>query len=617
MVYLDADNNLEDVGIDNFLSMARVGSTADVNIVVQFDRNSGNDGRYDDWSTTKRYRVMKDMLPNAANALQDLGELNMADSATLTDFVEWATTTYQADHYFLDLWDHGLGWQGVALDELPVPGDVMSAVELGQALSEVTTYLGRPLDIVANDACRMTLEIMYQIRQYADYLVGSEKDEPVEGWPYDTVLGSLVANPDMTPVQLAKTLVDDYVDSYLSGSSYSVTMALVNASALPQLITSLNSFVSAANFTFPYFVNPVIQSRNNSEHYEGNQCIDRRVGDDYDLYDVASKLKTNVSSGRLVAAATALQSAINKAVLYERHMDLPSAVNCVKARNAHGLSLWYPWSMGPRQRNYEELALSRDSLWDEYLKTYHNSTPVSVSFTASLTGEDRNMDGVLDTARIQYRPSGSGDVYVDSYVDGGQLTNNWRHVSAGQVYQENISLLGPGAYDFYLSLHQTIGMVNATAFTDFLVTAPMTIRGYVRDIYGNTVDGATVTIRNLRTDAVIMNATAHGLYEFSFVYPVWLVSGDRVRLEALKDVRNASFELTVNYDGGGVYWVNLYLEPVTAEPGPAPSFLERYWPLVAFPIAAIVAEIVLIFLMTRRLAAGMRAVRDKNRRRTV
>ena len=54
MVYLDADNNLESAGIDDFLEMALVGSTEDVNIVVQMDRISGDDSRYDNWTTARR-----------------------------------------------------------------------------------------------------------------------------------------------------------------------------------------------------------------------------------------------------------------------------------------------------------------------------------------------------------------------------------------------------------------------------------------------------------------------------------------------------------------------------------------------------------------------------------
>jgi len=51
LVYMDADNNLEDAGIADFLEMARVGSTSLVNIVVQFDRAVGYNNSYGDWTS--------------------------------------------------------------------------------------------------------------------------------------------------------------------------------------------------------------------------------------------------------------------------------------------------------------------------------------------------------------------------------------------------------------------------------------------------------------------------------------------------------------------------------------------------------------------------------------
>src|SRR5436189_6054940 len=82
MVYMDADNNLEDVGVADFLEMASVGSTSLVNIVVQFDRVPGYDASYGDWTNTKRFRVTAGMTPALGNELQDLGEVDMADPAS-------------------------------------------------------------------------------------------------------------------------------------------------------------------------------------------------------------------------------------------------------------------------------------------------------------------------------------------------------------------------------------------------------------------------------------------------------------------------------------------------------------------------------------------------------
>ena len=115
MVYLDGDNDLEIYAVNDFLEMAAVGSDSNVNIVVQFDRIHCpdpyyDDTRYDDWTTTKRYLITAGMVPNNANALMDIGEVDMADPTVLADFVEWAIQNYPADNYALILWNHGSGW---------------------------------------------------------------------------------------------------------------------------------------------------------------------------------------------------------------------------------------------------------------------------------------------------------------------------------------------------------------------------------------------------------------------------------------------------------------------------------------------------------------------------
>ncbi|HLE46590.1 MAG TPA: clostripain-related cysteine peptidase, partial [Thermoplasmata archaeon] len=210
MVYLDADNDLESVGITDFLEMSSVGSSPAVNVVVQFDRSASYDTSHGNWATTKRFLVQPGMAPDPPQALMDLGEVDMADPTSLVGFVTWAATAYPAQHYFLDLWDHGLGWQGILQDG----SAYMRTAELGTALAQIQAFLGRNVDIVGNDACRMTLEIMYELQPYVDYFVGSQKDEPLAGWPYDRLLAPVVADPSMTPAQVGAWLAAAYVSSY-------------------------------------------------------------------------------------------------------------------------------------------------------------------------------------------------------------------------------------------------------------------------------------------------------------------------------------------------------------------------------------------------------------------
>src|SRR3972149_546706 len=73
LVYMGGDNDLEPVGITDFLEMAGVGSTPNVNVVVQFDRSAFFDTSHGDWSSTKRFLVLPGMAPDPPSALMDLG----------------------------------------------------------------------------------------------------------------------------------------------------------------------------------------------------------------------------------------------------------------------------------------------------------------------------------------------------------------------------------------------------------------------------------------------------------------------------------------------------------------------------------------------------------------
>ena len=60
MVYMAADNNLEAAAIDDLNEMERIGSTSQVDIVVQIDRIPGYDNSNDDWTSTRCYHVTQD-----------------------------------------------------------------------------------------------------------------------------------------------------------------------------------------------------------------------------------------------------------------------------------------------------------------------------------------------------------------------------------------------------------------------------------------------------------------------------------------------------------------------------------------------------------------------------
>ena len=113
LVYMSADNNLEDEAILNFNQMEEVGSSEDVTIVIQLDRSPDWDETNGDWTGTRRYYVLQDTDTELINStlVEDMGEVDMGNADNLRDFVVWGVTNYPAERYYLDIWGHGGGWR--------------------------------------------------------------------------------------------------------------------------------------------------------------------------------------------------------------------------------------------------------------------------------------------------------------------------------------------------------------------------------------------------------------------------------------------------------------------------------------------------------------------------
>jgi len=213
MVYVDGDNNLEAMALDDFTEMAEIGSTHEVNIVVQMDRVPGWDsGRYGDWTDTRRGLVRRDDVPDLTWG-ESIGEANMADPATIAEFANWSMENYPADNYILVLWDHGGGWGNCLWDETN-GDDYLALHEMDDALAAING----DLDVLGIDCCLMSrLETAQQVEGLASFLVGSQPTEPGDGWPYDLILGGLTAHPDWSPRQLSEQIPPLYGLSYGGG----------------------------------------------------------------------------------------------------------------------------------------------------------------------------------------------------------------------------------------------------------------------------------------------------------------------------------------------------------------------------------------------------------------
>lgn len=235
---LQGHNNIESHALRNIKAMLKVGSTDKVAILAQIDARASEMGRY---------HILKDTTPINQLAEQKLG---LDPFGELCTAVEWAHKMYPSKKFLLILWNHGNG----VLDE-PKPAErgifynyatqtYLTNELLEQTLRTITTTITHSkIDILGMDACLMaSLEVAYQIRDYANLFIASENVEPAPGWDYSGFLKDLVQNPNRSSTLLARSIVNTYW-SFKGNQKIHCTLSCIKLKEIDAFVSSFNNLI--------------------------------------------------------------------------------------------------------------------------------------------------------------------------------------------------------------------------------------------------------------------------------------------------------------------------------------------------------------------------------------
>jgi hypothetical protein len=407
MVYLAGDNNLDSAGVIDLNEMKKVGSSDQINVIAQFDRQGKN-------IATKRYYIRKSGTL-AKDVVGSLGETNMGDPHVLEDFIQWGAKNYPAQHYLLVVWNHGNGWndenvyrvarntlklnirrrgevvlpakgsakesvsirriraiggkkfrralfhtsimkaviiRGIAYDD--DAQDFLDNIEMKRVLSSAKKMLKHKVDILGMDACMMSMaEVIYQLRDSVSLAVGSEEVEPGDGWPYNRILAQLTKKPMMMPNELANTIVNEYIASYPANAG--VTLSACDlaksgllASAVDQLADGLNSHLSDAAARAK-----IMECRLQTQAYDTPDYID--------LYDFCNLLESKTGFDDIRAACSAVKSAIQRDGVVIR-----SGYKGGNVKHSNGLSIYFPQKK--LSSLYSALDFTKKTSWGKFLE---------------------------------------------------------------------------------------------------------------------------------------------------------------------------------------------------------------------------------------------------------
>ena len=359
LVYMNGANDLQQYSVLNMNQMERVASNPDVRFVVQWKQFPAQftGGTF---NGTRRYLAASDFSNNInSTLLQDMGtSIDMGSTQTLRDFITWGKANFPADHYCLVVWNHGNGWRR-SVSNVDLSRAVSYDDETGNSIQiwDLNQALGSEhFDLISWDASLMQmLEVAYEIKDNADFIIGSEESPPAEGLPYDLVFAPFRDNPNSTPKNLSKS----FVDGMLAVPAYNtkkITQSVLDTSKLQALAAAVSTLGTELKNNAGSLTAAIQLARNTSQSYSpSSQRVYR------DLKDICLKIEANTSIVSVLNATAAVKTAVNDAMVWEGHN--------ANSINSTGISIDFsPGStFASTSSDYALMKLAIATQWNEYL----------------------------------------------------------------------------------------------------------------------------------------------------------------------------------------------------------------------------------------------------------
>ena len=318
LVYSVSDNNLYDFMQADLDEAERIGSTPEMNVVVEtsHQQKGGN---------VVRMKLEADQTEGLTSpVVEDLGPTrDMGNAENLADTIAWAQKNYPAKHFMVILSDHGGGWQGANQSESC--NSWMNIADIESGLKKAVEKSGQKIDVVGFDECLMaSAEVAHQLTGTADYMVGSEEVEGGAGWQYDEALGgktsskasrvftgdvlnyaaaALRARDPLTPADMAKGIV-----KMAEGHQRDLgTMSAIDLNKMPAVSKAMDKFAGA-----------VLDSGKTKKDFA---LIKAKTQKFYEFGDMGHfvELAGKKFGGKIGEAADEVKAAMGEAVIAEQH----------------------------------------------------------------------------------------------------------------------------------------------------------------------------------------------------------------------------------------------------------------------------------------------------------
>lgn len=384
LVYIAADNNLAPFANLNINDMIKgMASTQNANVLVQWDQPKNK--------KTWRYQITPSGKVDVGSLTTEMG---YNPSTELAASMKWVKRYFPANKYGVVLWNHGSGIEdflpdvarGILYDD--TQNTCLTNAGLLSALTSIKTTLGKNLDLIATDACLMSMiEVVYQMRGLVNTFVGSQQTIPGNGYPYSQFIRPMTQNPTaMSPAQLAIAIVNSYKKHYTSVEpTPDFTLSAIDVTSIDLLKQNVDQFitaVNACNAIDPVATKAMIKTaRNGALAFEMPEYIDLNS-----FYArILTQNKKSTPKSALVLSHRLTKNKSDRTPQYQQALNVLSAVitdgmnkiSTVVFKNAvgrvyagaQGISIYYP-KTGAIDQSYIPTLFAQNSAWVSFLNNY-------------------------------------------------------------------------------------------------------------------------------------------------------------------------------------------------------------------------------------------------------
>lgn len=292
--------------------------------------------------------------------------------ACLANFVSWAIRQAPAQHYALLIMGHGEALMPLARGQtvptsgvgLPAAGGILSGEHLAKALTEAggRTEAG-PIDVLFLDCCYgATLEVIWELRDVAHYLVGPPGLMYSPGLPWADILANLQQAPQMTGRDLAEAAVKTGGDFWQNELDLPVALVAIDLHRLDLLMQSLSSFSQAAVSQMPAIAAEITLARSRTMAWGSHSSV-------ADLGGFANVL-AEITTDRVLAQQSWQLAQAVRATTVANYIQGADAGGKVKGT---GLGIFFPLTLKANRlppAYTRPMQMTQQSGWGGFLQSY-------------------------------------------------------------------------------------------------------------------------------------------------------------------------------------------------------------------------------------------------------